>query len=172
MAYIYLRLPVYDLEGIKRGLRQQLVLSLHQDEINQIQYLFSKYNRIICYTDGSSLRNPGFAGAGAVFVGKNVDYDSDDDLDGSDSHLQLEAQESDEIFLFGLSLHLGQASNNYAEYTGLILGQLFFALFDQTRAHICTDSQLVVQQVKGQYKTKEVRLVELIKVAHHLTFKF
>ena len=90
------------------------------------------------------MRNPGFAGAGAVFVGKNVDYDSNDDLDDLDSYLQLEPDESDEVFLFGLSLHLGQASNYYAEYTGVILGQLFFALFDQTRAHICTDNQLVV----------------------------
>ena len=134
-------MPVYDLEGIKRGLRQQLVMSLHQDEIKEIQFLFSQYNKIICYTDGSSLRNPGFAGAGAVFVGKKVDYDSDEDLDHEFGSLpQLEPQESDEVFLFGLSLHLGQASNNYAEYTGLILGQLFFALFDQPRAHICTDS--------------------------------
>jgi hypothetical protein len=35
-VYIYLRLPVYDLEGIKRGLRQQLVLSLHQEEVTHI----------------------------------------------------------------------------------------------------------------------------------------
>ena len=74
--------------------------------------LFSKHNKIVCYVDGSSLRNPGFAGAGAVFVGKNVDYDdmydSGDEFDHElDSLLQLEKQESDETFLFGLSLHLG-----------------------------------------------------------------
>lgn len=80
------------------------------------------------------MRNPGFAGAGAVFVGKNVEYDSEDvdDFDfDSDSLLPHEQPPSEEIFLFGLSLHLGQASNNYAEYTAVIMGQLFFALFDQ-----------------------------------------
>ena len=74
--------------------------------------------------------------------------------------------------MFGITLHLGTASNNFAEYTGVILGQLFFALFDQTKAHIKSDSQLVVEQIKGNMKTKNIRLVELIKLAHHLTFKF
>jgi len=32
-------------------------------------------------------------------------------------------------FLFGLSLSLGKASNNYAEYTGIILAQMIFTMF-------------------------------------------
>lgn len=74
--------------------------------------------------------------------------------------------------MFGLTLHLGFCSNNYAEYMGVILGQLFFSLFKQTVGTIKTDSQLVVQQIKGHYKTKNVRLVELIKISHYLALKF
>ncbi len=47
-------------------------------------------------------------------------------------------------FVFGLSLHLGLASNNYAEYTGLILAQLIFSMFKQTEIAVVTDSSLVV----------------------------
>jgi ribonuclease HI len=63
-------------------------------------------------------------------------------------------------------------SNNYAEYTAIILGQLVTALFGVGEARFRCDSQLVVQQVKGLYRTKNVRLVELIKICHHLTGKF
>ena len=71
-----------------------------------------------------------------------MEYDSEDEFDNfdEDSLLPHEEPQSEENFLFGLSLHLGQASNNYAEYTAVIMGQLFFALFDQPKAHICTDS--------------------------------
>ena len=74
--------------------------------------------------------------------------------------------------MFAVTLHLGKASNNYAEYLGVILGQLFASLFAQPSVCLHSDSQLVVQQIKGLYKTKNVRLVELIKISHHLTLKF
>ena len=32
-------------------------------------------------------------------------------------------------FIFGMSLSLGIASNNYAEYSGLIIAQLIFSMF-------------------------------------------
>ena len=67
-------------------------------------------------------------------------------------------------FLFGLSLHLGLASNNYAEYTGLILAQLIFSMFKQTVIAVMTDSTLIVNQVKGIAMCKNIRLVELIKI--------
>lgn len=75
-------------------------------------------------------------------------------------------------FLFGVSLNLGTASNNYAEYTGTILAQLIYSMFQQKEVSIMTDSQLVVNQVKGIAQTRNFRLVELIKVVHALAFKF
>jgi len=75
-------------------------------------------------------------------------------------------------FAFGMSLSLGIASNNYAEYSGLIIAQLIFSMFKQKDISIATDSQLIVNQVKGLAKTKNFRLVDLIKIVHSLAFKF
>ena len=65
-------------------------------------------------------------------------------------------------FFFGMSWALGIASNNYAEYCGLILAQLVFSMFKMKDVSIVTDSQLIVNQVKGLARTKNFRLVELI----------
>ena len=67
---------------------------------------------------------------------------------------------------------MGTCSNNYAEYSAFILAQLFNALLGITSATIKADSQLMIEQIKGNYKVKNIRLVELIKMVHHLTFKF
>jgi len=80
---------------------------------------------------------------------------------------QLESE-----FLFGVSLNLGIASNNYAEYVGLILAQVIFAMFRETNIAIVCDSQLVIGQVKGNMLARNIKLIELIKVAHALAFKF
>jgi ribonuclease HI len=44
-------------------------------------------------------------------------------------------------------LDLGIATNNYAEYTGVLVAQILFSLFKQKQAQIYTDSELVVKQV-------------------------
>lgn len=66
--------------------------------------------------------------------------------------------------MFGLSLNLGHASNNYAEYVGLILAQLFSAMFKRTTIDIVTDSQLVVNQFKGNSLVANIRLQELVRI--------
>lgn len=73
--------------------------------------------------------------------------------------------------MFGVALYLGDASNNYAEYVGLILAQLILCMFKHTNISIVTDSTLVVNQVKGVAQTKNFRLVELIKVVRIYTIK-
>ena len=67
---------------------------------------------------------------------------------------------------------MGHASNNYAEYVGIILAQLYGALFALQEITILSDSTLVVQQIKGLMKTRNVRLVELVKVAHNLALQY
>ena len=105
-------------------------------------YLFSQYQQIICYTDGACSSNPGLGGSGAVFTGKNKIYQDDSDLDfETESEVQnFEIINDDEEFLFGISLHLGMTSNNYAEYMGLITGQLFCGLFGVINPTFKTDS--------------------------------
>lgn len=138
--YIFLRLPVYDIEGIKRGLRQQFLLKLRAFEVIRIKELFAQYDEIWCNTDGSSLNNPGISGAGVAFYGHNFENSGNQLKTLNDySHDQ-----SDPKFMFGMALHLGTCSNNYAEYSGIIIAQLMFALFKQPAARLRTDSMLVV----------------------------
>lgn len=53
-------------------------------------------------------------------------------------------QKPDREFMFGLSLHLGYASSNYAEYAGVILAQIISSMFKQTDITIKTDAELLV----------------------------
>ena len=103
-----------------------------------MQKLLSSYEHITCYVDGSSVKNPGLSGSGACFFGSNrVEAKRDDEISTS-------PKDHGDIFLFGISLHLGLCSNNYAEYVGLIIGQLFLALFESNTVTFLADSQLVV----------------------------
>ena len=92
------------------------------------------------YFDGCSKGNPGRAGAGAVL------YDDT----GSE--------------VFAESVFVGyRATNNEAEYTGLILG-----LTEALKRGITTellvrgDSQLVIRQMQGKYKVNSPNLVPTI----------
>ncbi len=82
----------------------------------------------IAHCDGGSRGNPGPAGYGAVI----------EDPDGrSVAHL---------------SEYLGRQTNNYAEYSAL-LGVLAWALeHGVRRLRVISDSELMVNQMKGRYK--------------------
>ena len=102
------------------------------------------------YFDGCSKGNPGRAGAGAVLY---------DDV-GSE--------------VFAESVFVGyRATNNEAEYTGLILG-----LTEALKRGITTellvrgDSQLIVRQMQGKYKVNSPKLAPLHKCATTLASKF
>jgi ribonuclease HI len=82
------------------------------------------------HVDGGARGNPGPAGYGAVI---------------HDAHGKKVAE---------LSEYLGHQTNNYAEYQGLI-GVLRYAVEHQLEAlHVISDSELMVRQMKGQYKVK------------------
>src|SRR5450755_440319 len=60
-----------------------------------------------------------------------------------------------------LSEYLGKQTNNYAEYSGL-LAALTYALKHGCKAlKVFSDSELMVKQIKGQYKVKNAVLQEL-----------
>lgn len=108
------------------------------------------YNQLSCIIefDGASKGNPGKAGAGAI-------------LRTEDGQLVYRLREG-----------LGIATNNVAEYRGLILG-LRHALkkgFKLVRA--VGDSQLVCMQMKGIWQTKHQNMIELCKQAKELKDKF
>jgi len=83
---------------------------------------------VTAHCDGGARGNPGPAGYGAV--------------------LQDEAG----AVLAELSEFLGNRTNNYAEYSGL-LGCLQWALdHGQRRLRVISDSELMVKQIQGKYK--------------------
>jgi ribonuclease HI len=93
------------------------------------------------YIDGGSRGNPGPAGYGVQIV---------------DDAGQVVAE---------LHQALGQATNNVAEYQGL-LAALAWALAHGVRSlHIRSDSELLVRQLKGEYRVKNPGLQPLYQEA-------
>ncbi len=89
------------------------------------------------FTDGASRGNPGDAGAGIVLL--------------DDDNRELVAR----------SLYLGSSTNNVAEYKALILGLQTAVELGCRRLAIFLDSQLIVRQILGLYKVKNVGLKPL-----------
>jgi ribonuclease HI len=83
---------------------------------------------VLAHCDGGARGNPGPAGYGAVLT---------------DSHGKILAE---------LSEFLGNRTNNFAEYCGL-LGCLQWALDNHhPRLRVTSDSELMVKQIQGKYK--------------------
>jgi probable phosphoglycerate mutase len=96
------------------------------------------------HCDGGSRGNPGPSGYGAVV---------------EDARGQVAAR---------LSRFLGVQTNNYAEYSGL-LAVLEWALANGARRlRVVSDSELMVKQMKGQYKVKSPGLIPLWQEARRL----
>lgn len=112
------------------------------------QNLFSSPSKpdhhIIAYTDGGARGNPGPAGYG-VFI--------------TDEHGQK---------LADLSQYLGNQTNNVAEYSALI-GALEWATQNGHReVQVVSDSELMVKQIRGEYKVKNDDLQRLHEKAKRL----
>jgi len=56
---------------------------------------------------------------------------------------------------------IGNATNNVAEYRALLLGIERAAALGASEVELVGDSELVVRQVKGEYKVKDATLREL-----------
>ena len=104
----------------------------------------SASNWYTAHCDGGARGNPGPAGYGAVIE------------DGSGR------------IVARLSRFLGVQSNNVAEYSGL-LAVLQWALENGAkRLRVVSDSELMVKQLKGQYKVKSPGLIPLWQEARRL----
>jgi ribonuclease HI len=67
-----------------------------------------------------------------------------------------------------LSDYLGHQTNNYAEYSGL-LAALDYALQNGYKAlKVVADSELLVKQIRGEYKVKSPSLLELYQRARKM----
>jgi probable phosphoglycerate mutase len=85
---------------------------------------------IVAYIDGGARGNPGPAGYGA----------------------RIEAP--DGTLLAELHGGLGIATNNIAEYNGLLAALQWAIDHGRTRVRIRADSELLVKQMRGEYKVK------------------
>ncbi|CAA2934821.1 uncharacterized protein LOC111396139 [Olea europaea subsp. europaea] len=98
--------------------------------------------------DGSSKGNPGQAGAGAI-------------LRSDDGTLICRLREG-----------LGIATNNVAEYRGMILGLKYALGKGYTSILVRGDSKLVCKQIQGQWKVKNENISNLYEEAKKLKDRF
>lgn len=99
---------------------------------------------LIVRTDGAARGNPGPAAAGAVIQS------------ATGTTLATERK------------FLGHMTNNQAEYEGLILGLRALAPFAPAAVTVKMDSELVVKQMRGEYRVKAVDLLPLYQEARSL----
>ena len=104
--------------------------------------------KIIIHSDGGARGNPGPAGIGAILQ----------DVDG-----KVIAQ---------ISRHLGETTNNQAEYRALIAGleKAQDLKFQEVDCYL--DSELVVKQLNREYKVKNAELAPLFLKVHNLSLSF
>jgi ribonuclease HI len=106
-------------------------------ELSAIPYA----STLTIYTDGASKGNPGESGIGIVI------FDDDQRQVGR------------------VSSYIGLATNNIAEYTAVVRALKIGIYFKAKSLRIRTDSELVVKQLKGEYKVKNEELKKLYDIA-------
>jgi ribonuclease HI len=94
-------------------------------------------NRLVVHVDGGARGNPGPAAIAAVLA----------DPDGT--------------VLDERSETIGRATNNVAEYRALMLGIDRAAALRARELELIGDSELIVRQVRGEYRVKDPALREL-----------
>jgi ribonuclease HI len=90
--------------------------------------------KVVVHVDGGARGNPGPAAAAAV-------------VSSPDGDVLDEASE-----------FLGVATNNVAEYRGLLLGLARARALGADEVEVVNDSELVAKQVNGQYKVKHAAM--------------
>ena len=89
---------------------------------------------IVAYCDGGSRGNPGPAGFGVYIQG---------------AHGEVLAE---------LSQYLGARTNNFAEYSALLAALEFAIQKSHGSLRVVSDSELMVKQIKGQYRVNSPEL--------------
>jgi ribonuclease HI len=93
--------------------------------------------RVVVHVDGGSRGNPGPAAAAAVVSSP-------------------EGEVLDEA-----AVTLGRATNNVAEYRGLLLGLARARALGASEVDVVNDSELIAHQVTGRYKVKHADMKRL-----------
>lgn len=101
----------------------------------------SRVGLITAFCDGGARGNPGPSGFGVY-------------IEDEKGHKLAE-----------LSEYLGIRTNNFAEYSGLLAALEFALRYDHPRLRVVSDSELMVKQIKGEYKVKSPDLRPLYEEA-------
>jgi len=104
--------------------------------------------KVLAYSDGASIGNPGPAGCGVVIV-----------------------DETGQVLVEDY-LYLGEATNNVAEYQGALLALRRAQELGARRVELRVDSELVANQIKGGYRVKSPNLVSLFSDLKRLAGRF
>ena len=99
------------------------------------------------YVDGASFGNPGKVGIGYLIY------------------------KNDKLIKEG-SIYLGIQTNNFAEYMALIFSLTEVISRNEKKCCVFTDSQLLCEQIKGNYKVKNNNIYPLFILAKNLISKF
>ena len=99
---------------------------------------------IVAYIDGGARGNPGPAGYG----------------------VRIEDEQGTLINEF--NGYLGTSTNNVAEYNGLLAALRYAQQHGCRAVHIKSDSELLVKQMRGEYKVKNAGLLPLFREARAL----
>ncbi|MCX6794473.1 MAG: ribonuclease HI family protein [Candidatus Falkowbacteria bacterium] len=105
-------------------------------------------DKIIIYTDGGARGNPGPAGIGAVIYNE---------------HKKIIAE---------ISEYIGVATNNQAEYRALVAAFKKAVDLGAKELDCYLDSELIVKQLKGEYRVKDKDLALLFLDIHNLSLSF
>lgn len=105
---------------------------------------------VTIHIDGGSRGNPGQAGAGVVIT----------------------ATDPPRRVLYEAGLYIGKATNNVAEYRGLLAALEAAAALEVQEIDIYSDSQLLVRQMLGEYRVKNAGLKPYYQQAVALAGQF
>jgi len=84
--------------------------------------------------------------------------------------VSIQTPDGDEIE--GIAETIGIATNNVAEYSAVIAGLRRVAEIGARAVHVRSDSKLLIEQLSGRYKVKNLVLKELHKEAIELARRF
>jgi len=120
---------------------------ISEEEITGASDIKKDADLIVVNVDGASKGNPGESGIGVAIFDKDLNL-IDEACD-----------------------YLGVATNNVAEYKALILGIKLSTKYNAKRVLFKADSELMVKQIKGEYRVKNAQLKLLFTEAQSLLKK-
>jgi ribonuclease HI len=107
-----------------------------------------KIKKVVIFTDGGAEPNPGPAAIGAII------------------------RDERGRVISTVSQAIGRATNNQAEYRAIIAALEKAITLGAQQVEMCSDSELVVRQINGQYRVKNASLKPLYQQAKQLQSQF